>query len=83
MLGLMNKYKIKTKDVKKELTPKNYHYRKNYELLYERLCREAGVLVGDIYKSCSDYSLLLLINRLLIKLDLTPFTEEELEIDLV
>jgi len=62
---------------------KNYHYRKNYELLYERLCRELDVLCGVHYKKCSDYKLLQLINALLLTLHLTPFTEEELEIDLV
>ena len=57
------------------------HYRKNYELLYNRLCselEEKPILVNKI----SDYSLLLQINNLLLRLGCIGFNEEELELEL-
>lgn len=61
---------------------KNYHLRSNYESQVVRLSLIANVRVINL-KHLSDYQLLSKFNELLVKLNLIPFTEEELEIDLV
>ena len=61
---------------------KNYNLRCNYEQLVVKLSLIANEKVRNL-KYLSDYQLLCMLNDLLIKLNLIPFTEEELEIDLV
>lgn len=61
---------------------KNYHLRSNYEFQVVKLSLIANERVINL-KYLSDYQLLSKFNELLIKLNLIPFTEEELEIDLV
>ena len=61
---------------------KNYHLRSNYEFQVVKLSLIANEKVRNL-KYLSDYQLLSKFNELLIKLNLIPFTEEELEIDLV
>ena len=61
---------------------KNYHLRSNYESQVVKLSMIANEKVRNL-KYLSDYQLLYKFNELLIKLNLIPFTEEELEIDLV
>jgi hypothetical protein len=61
---------------------KNYHLRSNYESQVVKLSMIANEKVRNL-KYLSDYQLLSKFNELLIKLNLIPFTEEELEIDLV
>jgi hypothetical protein len=61
---------------------KNYHLRSNYENQVVKLSLIANHKVRNL-KYLSDYQLLCVLNDLLIKLNLIPFTEEELEIDLV
>lgn len=60
---------------------KNYNLRCNYEQLAVKLSLIANEKVRNL-KYLSDYQLLCMLNSLLIKLNLIPFTEEELEIDL-
>ena len=51
----------------------------------ENLLVDLMTTVGDgvVYpKNLSDYQLMLKINEYLLKLDLVPYTEEELEMDL-
>lgn len=60
---------------------KNYNLRCNYEQLVVKLSLIANEKVKNL-KYLSDYQLLCMLNDLLIKLKLIPFTEEELEIDL-
>ena len=60
---------------------KNYNLRCNYEQLVVRLSLIADEKVKNL-KYLSDYQLLCMLNNLLIKLNLIPLTEEELEIDL-
>jgi hypothetical protein len=60
---------------------KNYNLRCNYEQLVVKLSLIANERVKNL-KYLSDYQLLCMLNDLLIKLNLIPFTEEELEIDL-
>jgi len=60
---------------------KNYHLRSNYESQVVKLSLIANEKVRNL-KYLSDYQLLCMLNDLLIKLNLIPFTEEELEIDL-
>lgn len=60
---------------------KNYNLRCNYEKLVVKLSLIANEKVKNL-KYLSDYQLLCMLNDLLIKLNLIPFTEEELEIDL-
>ena len=60
---------------------KNYHLRSNYESQVVKLSMIANEKVRNL-KYLSDYQLLSKFNELLIKLNLIPFTEEELEIDL-
>jgi hypothetical protein len=60
---------------------KNYNLRCNYEQLVVKLSLIANEKVKNL-KYLSDYRLLCMLNDLLIKLNLIPFTEEELEIDL-
>ena len=60
---------------------KNYNLRCNYEKLVVKLSVIANEKVKNL-KYLSDYQLLCMLNDLLIKLNLIPFTEEELEIDL-
>jgi len=61
---------------------KNYHLRSNYESQVVKLSMIANEKVRNL-KYLSDYQLLSKFNELLIKLNLIPFTEEELEMDLV
>ena len=61
---------------------KNYHLRSNYENQVVKLSLIANEKIRNL-KYLSDYQLLSKFNELLIKLNLIPFTEEELEIDLV
>jgi hypothetical protein len=61
---------------------KNHHLRSNYESQVVKLSMIANEKVRNL-KYLSDYQLLSKFNELLIKLNLIPFTEEELEIDLV
>lgn len=60
---------------------KNYNLRCNYEQLVVKLSLIVNEKVKNL-KYLSDYRLLCMLNDLLIKLNLIPFTEEELEIDL-
>ena len=58
----------------------NHYTRNGQEWLLNSLkneCRDSGKV-----KSLSDYQLMLKINYYLIKLNLTPYTEEELEMEL-
>lgn len=61
---------------------KTYHHlRKNYEIMYLKLCSIGG---GICYcKHMSDYELLSRINVFLIMGDCIPFTPEELNRQLV
>jgi hypothetical protein len=61
---------------------KNYHLRSNYESQVVKLSLIANEKVKNL-KYLSDYQLLCRLNELLVSLNLIPFTEEELEIDLV
>ena len=61
---------------------KNYNLRCNYEQLVVKLLLIANEKVKNL-KYLSDYQLLCMLNELLIKLNLIPFTIEELEMDLV
>lgn len=60
---------------------KNYHLRSNYEFQVVKLSLIANERVINL-KHLSDYQLLFKFNEMLVKLNLIPFTEEELEIDL-
>jgi hypothetical protein len=60
----------------------NYNLRCNYEQLVVKLSLIANEKVKNL-KYLSDYQLLCRLNELLVSLNLIPFTEEELEIDLV
>ena len=58
----------------------NHYTRNGQEWLLNSLkneCRDSSKV-----KSLSDYQLMLKINYYLIKLNLTPYTEEELEMEL-
>jgi hypothetical protein len=59
-----------------------YHLRLNYENQVIKLSLIANEKVKNL-KYLSDYQLLCRLNELLIKLNLIPFTIEELEMDLV
>jgi hypothetical protein len=59
-----------------------YHLRLNYENQVVKLSLIANERVKNL-KYLSDYQLLCRLNELLIKLNLIPFTTEELELDLV
>ena len=61
---------------------KNYYLRSNYESQVVKLSLIANEKVKNL-KYLSDYQLLCMLNDLLVKLNLIPLTEEELEIDLV
>jgi hypothetical protein len=61
---------------------KNYNLRCNYEQLVVKLSLIANEKVKNL-KYLSDYQLLCRLNELLVALNLIPFTEEELEMDLV
>lgn len=61
---------------------KNYNLRSNYEQLVIKLLLIANEKVKNL-KYLSDYQLLCMLNKLLIKLNLIPLTIEELEMDLV
>jgi hypothetical protein len=61
---------------------KNYNLRCNYEQLVVKLLLITNGKVKNL-KYLSDYQLLCILNELLIKLNLIPFTIEELEMDLV
>lgn len=59
------------------------HYnRKSQEKLLVDLMKASGVNQIPSPKTLSDYHLMVKINDLLISLDLVPYTEEELEMDL-
>jgi hypothetical protein len=60
----------------------NYNLRCNYEQLVVKLSLIVNEKVKNL-KYLSDYQLLCRLNELLVSLNLIPFTEEELEIDLV
>ena len=60
---------------------KNYYLRSNYEFEVVKLSLIANERVRNL-RYLSDYQLLCMFNDLLVKLNLIPFTEEELEIDL-
>jgi hypothetical protein len=60
----------------------NYNLRCNYEQLVVKLSLIANEKVKNL-KYLSDYQLLCRLNELLVSLNLIPFTEEELEMDLV
>jgi len=60
----------------------NYNLRCNYEQLVVKLSLTANEKVKNL-KYLSDYQLLCRLNELLVGLNLIPFTEEELEMDLV
>jgi hypothetical protein len=60
----------------------NYNLRCNYEQLVVKLSLIANEKVKNL-KYLSDYQLLCRLNELLVTLNLIPFTEEELEMDLV
>jgi hypothetical protein len=60
----------------------NYNLRCNYEQLVVKLSLIANEKVKNL-KYLSDYQLLCRLNELLVGLNLIPFTEEELEMDLV
>ncbi|MEY2869611.1 MAG: hypothetical protein RIR01_2108 [Bacteroidota bacterium] len=60
---------------------KNYNLRYNYEQLVVKLSLIANEKVKNL-KYLSDYQLLCRLNELLVSLNLIPFTEEELEMDL-
>lgn len=60
---------------------KNYYLRSNYESQVVKLSLIANEKVRNL-KYLSDYQLLCMLNDLLVKLNLIPLTEEELEIDL-
>jgi hypothetical protein len=59
-----------------------YHLRLNYESQVVKLSLIANEKVKNL-KYLSDYQLLCRLNELLVSLNLIPFTEEELEMDLV
>lgn len=61
---------------------KTYHFRKEYENQYIRLCEEVNNSKPSNLKALSDFQLLNNMNILLIKKDCIPFTNEELEMDL-
>jgi hypothetical protein len=61
---------------------RNYNLRYNYEQLVVKLSLIANEKVKNL-KYLSDYQLLCRLNELLVGLNLIPFTEEELEMDLV
>jgi hypothetical protein len=61
---------------------KNHHLRSNYESQVVKLSLIANDKVRNL-KYLSDYQLLCKLNELLVTLNLIPFTEEELEMDLV
>jgi hypothetical protein len=60
----------------------NYNLRCNYEQLVVKLSLIANEKVKNL-KYLSDYQLLCRLNELLVTLNLIPFTEEELEMDLI
>jgi hypothetical protein len=61
---------------------RNYNLRCNYEQLVVKLSLIVNEKVKNL-KYLSDYQLLCRLNELLVTLNLIPFTEEELEMDLV
>lgn len=61
----------------------NYHYRKNYEIQYYRLCEELGVKPVITVSAWSDFTLLSEMNLLLASLGCVLFDNEELELDLI
>jgi hypothetical protein len=62
------------------MTNKNYHFRSNYVLLFNQLCKECKdeALCNENIELISNTSLLFRINYLLLKLGLEGFTESEL-----
>lgn len=61
----------------------NYHYRKNYEKQYYRLCKHCGISPTMFISRWSDYTLLVQTNILLAKLGCVLYDNEELELDLI
>lgn len=62
------------------MTKQNHHKRKNYEAQYVILCNFTDSKPINNLKSLSDYQLLTKTNEQLIKLNLIPYTDDELEI---
>lgn len=60
----------------------NHYTRLGQERLYIDLMKTSGQRQIPSPKTLSDYYLMVKINDLLKSLDLTPYTEEELEMDL-
>lgn len=59
-----------------------YHKRSEYEKLLQRLSKEANMPAPTNFKASSDYQLLYMINLRLIKLELMPYSYEEMELEL-
>ncbi len=60
----------------------NKNFRRSYEKLYKRLCKELDTPALEV-KDFSDHELLQNINELLIKWECTPLTKEELQMELI
>lgn len=60
----------------------NHYTRLGQEKLFVDLMKTSGVKQIPSPKTLSDYHLMIKINNLLRSLDLTPYTEEELEMEL-
>ena len=60
----------------------NHYTREGQERLYLDLLKTVGEIQIRSQKSFSDYQLMCMINKYLKQLNLTPYTEEELEMDL-
>lgn len=59
---------------------KNYNTRDNAEVLFRKLFKDCnGVKYNGQLNYLSDHELLTMINKLLIKMDCTPLTTQELE----
>lgn len=58
----------------------NHHHRSNYVTMYKKLCKECKdeSICSENVELISNTSLLFRINYLLLKLNLIPFTENEL-----
>jgi hypothetical protein len=64
------------------MTTNKHNRRKSYEQLYLRLCNELD-LPPKQQQKMPDCTLLLNINEMIIKLDCTPLTQDELEMELM
>lgn len=56
---------------------KNYHKRTNYLKAYKSWCRDLNEEPSKDADMLSDYQLIQAIDKLLIKYDCLPFTDEE------